>query len=65
MALADVSLGDGARDAQLEDYIRVQNPRLTDLRLEGATPTGEYDTSVEPPRRWYEVTYLGDDGQGY
>jgi hypothetical protein len=54
-----------ARDAQLEDHIRVHNSHLTDIRLEKATATEEYDTGFQPPRRWYEVTYLGDDGEGY
>ena len=51
--------------AELEDYIRVHNPLLTDVRLERATATEEYDTGVRPPRRWYMVTYLADDGEGY
>lgn len=60
-ALADTTLTGGARDAQLEDHIRVQNPHLTDIRLERATATEEHDTSVRPPRRWYDVTYVADD----
>ncbi len=64
-ALADTTLAGGARDAQLEDCIRMRNAHLTDIRLEEATATDRYDTDVEPPRRWYEVTYLADDGQGH
>ena len=64
-ALADTTLTGGSRDAQLEDHIRAQNPHLTDIRLAQATATESYDTTVKPPRRWYNVTYLADDGQGY
>lgn len=64
-ALADMTLTGGARDCQLEDYLRAHNPQLTDIRLERATATEGYDTSVEPPRLWYDVTYLADDGEGY
>lgn len=64
-ALADLALTGGARDAQLEDYIRMRNAHLTDVRLEKATATEGYETGVQPPRRWYEVTYLADDGQGH
>lgn len=64
-ALADTALTGDALLAELEDYIRVDNPRLTDVRLDRAMPTEEYDTGVHPPRRWYEVTYLADDGEGY
>jgi hypothetical protein len=64
-ALADITLTGDARDAELADYIRVHNPHLTDIRFECATATEECDTSIRPPRRWYRVTYLADDGQGY
>ncbi|MGZ4564692.1 MAG: hypothetical protein ACXVX6_14260 [Mycobacterium sp.] len=64
-ALADMTLTGDALLAELEDYIRVHNPHLTDVRLERASATEEYDTGVQPPRRWYLVTYLADDGEGY
>lgn len=58
-ALADTALDGEALHAELEDYIRVDNPHLTDVRLERATPT---ETSeAEPHKRWYEVTYLAED----
>lgn len=60
-ALADICLQGGALFAQLEDFIRVHNPHLTDIRLERAAPTGDYDPRVGPPRRWYDVIYLADD----
>lgn len=56
-ALADTTLDGEALHAELEDYIRVDNPHLTDVRLEHATAA--YD--AEPPKRWYEVTYLAED----
>ncbi|OBH82590.1 hypothetical protein A5681_22080 [Mycobacterium scrofulaceum] len=64
-ALAETSLTGDALLAELEDYVRAHNPQLTDVRLERATPTEEYDTAAQPPRRWYDVTYLADDGEGY
>jgi hypothetical protein len=51
--------------AELEDYIRVQNPQLTDVRLEHATAAEGAALGAAPPRRWYQVTYLADDGQGH
>lgn len=62
-ALADMSLSGGALEAALEDHVRVQNPRLTDVRLESVTATEDYDTRATPSRRWYHITYLaeGDD----
>lgn len=64
-ALADTALTGDALLAELEDYVRAHNPQLTDVRLERATATEEYDTDARPPRRWYDVTYLADDGEGY
>ncbi|GAB3029956.1 hypothetical protein GCM10027213_49470 [Mycobacterium bourgelatii] len=58
-ALAGATLTDSALHAELEDYVRVQHPHLTDVRLERATPTEEFDS---PHRRWYVVTYLAEDG---
>ena len=60
-ALGDITLTGGALHAALEDYVRVHNPHLTDIRLERATATEGYDTGVQPPGRWYEITYLADD----
>ena len=59
-ALADSALVGEARDAELESFIRLQNSRLTDVRLESAAETDDIDSS----RRWYRVTYLADDGEG-
>jgi len=63
-ALADVTLTGGALHAALEDYIRVHNPHLTDVRMEQATAAERYDTRIQPPGRWYKVIYLADDGEG-
>jgi uncharacterized protein YcaQ len=62
-APAERALTGAARDAELEDFIRLQNPQLTDVRLEQATPTEA--VGVEPDRQWYNVTYLADDGEGH
>jgi hypothetical protein len=59
-ALADGTLTGEARDAELEGFIRLERSDLCDVRLESATETESYDLS----RRWYEVTYLADDGSG-
>ena len=64
-ALADATLTGAARDAELEDGIRLQNPNLTDVRLEQARPTKADDAGVQPDRQWYSVTYLADDGEGH
>ena len=64
-APAAVTLAGAARDAELEDFIRLQNPHLTDVRLEHATATEGDDADVQPDRQWYIVTYLADDGEGH
>lgn len=64
-APAEITLTGPARDAELEDFLRLQNPHLTDIRLERATATEDFQTDIKPPRRWYSVTYLADNGQGH
>ena len=64
-APAERTLTGAARDAELEDFIRLQNPHLTDVRLEQATLTEADDVDVQPDRQWYSVTYLADDGEGH
>jgi hypothetical protein len=64
-APAAVALTGAARDAELEDFLRLQKPHLTDIRLEQATATEDYETDTGPPRRWYNVSYLADDGLGH
>ncbi|MFZ1162294.1 hypothetical protein [Mycobacterium sp.] len=63
-APAEITLTGDARDAELEDFIRLQNPHLTDVRLEHATAT-DNDVELQPDRQWYVVTYLADDGEGH
>ncbi|HEY1841823.1 MAG TPA: hypothetical protein VGG53_16695 [Mycobacterium sp.] len=64
-APAERSLTGAARDAELEDFIRLQNPHLTDVRLEQATAF-EGDAAGRPAdRQWYSVTYLADNGEGH
>lgn len=64
-APAERTLTGAARDAELEGFIRLQNPHLTDVRLEQATLTEADDVDVQPDRQWYRVTYLADDGEGH
>jgi hypothetical protein len=64
-ASADAALSGDARDAELEGFLRLQNPHQTDLRLEQATAIEAPDTGGGAPRQWYRVTYLADDGEGY
>jgi hypothetical protein len=59
-ALAGAALTGEARDTELEAYIRFARSDLCDVRLESAAETDEH----EGARRWYEVTYLADDGDG-
>jgi hypothetical protein len=61
-ALADTGLDGDALHAELEDFIRVDNPHLTDVRLERAT-AAETD-SAGPAKRWFDVTYLAEDPEG-
>jgi hypothetical protein len=62
-APAEIALSDAARDAELEDFIRLQNPHLTDVRLEQATAIEADDAQSD--RQWYLVTYLADNGEGH
>jgi hypothetical protein len=64
-APAEITLTGAARDAELEDFIRLQNPHLTDVRLERATLTETDDLDGQQDRQWYSVTYLADDGEGH
>jgi len=42
---------------ELERYIEVHNPDVTDVNVVSATDTGRADTSHKPVRHWYHVTY--------
>jgi hypothetical protein len=60
-ALADVTLTGAALFAELEDYIRLQHLHFTDVRMGQATATEVYDTTVQPAKQWYQVTYFAED----
>jgi hypothetical protein len=64
-APAEKTLTGDARDAELEGFLRLKNPQLTDVRLEQATATDADDTGSQTHLQWYTVTYLADDGQGH
>jgi hypothetical protein len=64
-APAERTLTGEARDAELEGFLRLQNPSLTDVRLERATATDGDDADSQPHLQWYSITYLADDGQGH
>jgi hypothetical protein len=59
-ALADSALTGEARDTELEGFIRLDNSHLCDVRLESALETDSYEKS----RRWYQVSYWADNGEG-
>ncbi len=59
-ALANRTLTGEARDTELEAFIRLDHSDLCDVRLESATETDDFEAS----RRWYDVSYLADDGCG-
>ncbi|QLL08655.1 hypothetical protein [Mycobacterium vicinigordonae] len=61
-AMADATLSGSALLAELEAYVRVHSPHLTDVRLDKATAAE--GAPVDQGRRWYYVTYLADDGEG-
>ncbi len=64
-APADATLTGEARDAELEGFLRLQNPQLTDIRLEQATVAGGEGTGTQTRLQWYSVTYLADNGEGH
>jgi hypothetical protein len=64
-APAEKTLTGDARDAELEGFLRLKNPQLTDVRLERATATDGDDSGSQTHLQWYSVTYLADDGEGH
>ncbi|MGA9492216.1 MAG: hypothetical protein WBV80_18450 [Mycobacterium sp.] len=64
-APAEATLTGEARDAELEGFLRLQNPQLADVRLEQATAVDGDAADNRPDLRWYSVIYLADDGQGH
>jgi hypothetical protein len=45
---------------ELEDDLQGQHPGLRNIHVASATPTGDYDTRIQPYRRCYAVTYTAD-----
>jgi hypothetical protein len=64
-APAEKTLTGAARDAELEGFLRLKNPQLTDIRLEHATATEGDDPGSQTHLQWYGVTYLADNGEGH
>ncbi len=66
-ALADTTLNGGALLAELEGYIRVHNPHLTDVRVEQATATEGVRHGCPTAFRAVVQSHLllADNGQGH
>jgi hypothetical protein len=62
-ALADINLENGPLAAALEAFICRRDPRLKNVQVRRAVPTGDIETRVQPYKRWYEVTYWTDDDE--
>ncbi|MGH9208272.1 MAG: hypothetical protein ACRD1G_17245 [Acidimicrobiales bacterium] len=60
-ALADINLSNGPLAAELEAFIGRRDPRLKNVQVKRAVPTGDIETRVQPHKRWYEITYWTDD----
>jgi hypothetical protein len=60
-ALADINLTGRDLGEALELYISRRDPRLENIQLKRATPTGDIETRVQPHKRWYEVLFEVDD----
>lgn len=57
-ALAGANASGDDLFAELEDFIRIRNSEITDIRLEQADATEDFEAEAAHPRRWYTVTYL-------
>ena len=64
-APAQKTLTGAARDAELEGFLRLKNPHLTDVRLEQATASDGDDPARHAHLQWYSVVYVADDGRGH
>ncbi len=60
-ALADINLTGVPLATELEAFLCRRDPRLKNVQVKRATPTGDVETRVEPHKRWYEVIYSADD----
>jgi hypothetical protein len=60
-ALADIDLTGSPLIEALEAFICRRDPRLENVQLRRATPTGDIESRVQPNKRWYEVVFETDD----
>jgi hypothetical protein len=60
-ALADINLTGIALAEALEAFICRRDPRLENVQLRRATPTGDIESRVQPNKRWYEVIFETED----
>ena len=60
-ALADINLTGMPLVEALEAFIRRRDPRLENVQVRRATPTGDIEARVQPNKRWYEVVFETDD----
>lgn len=60
-ALADINLSGVPLATELEAFLCRRDPRLKNVQVRRAVPTGDIETRVQPHKRWYEVTYWTDD----
>jgi hypothetical protein len=60
-ALADINLTGVPLAEALEAFICRRDPRLENVQLRRATPTGDIESRVQPNKRWYEVIFETDD----
>ena len=60
-ALADINLTGSPLIEALEAFIYRRDPRLENVQLRRATPTGDIESRVQPNKRWYEVVFETDD----
>jgi hypothetical protein len=60
-ALADINLSGVPLATELEAFLCRRDPRLKNVQVRRAVPTGDIETRVQPNKRWYEVTYWTDD----
>lgn len=56
-ALANPAQPHSAVLRELERYIEVNNPGITDVSVVNATDTGQVDKGHKPVRHWYHVEY--------
>ena len=60
-ALADINLTGRPLGEALEAFICRRDPRLENVQVRRATPTGDVEVHMQPNKRWYEVVFETDD----